>query len=87
MKLWLYLLLGLALFVGLSWLFAVAVGLLQYLIWVILLGAVAVGAVGILMRSGGLPQQSHPKFALGERGKAERELKRMEKQQAREKAL
>jgi hypothetical protein len=86
MKLWSYLLLGLALFIGLSWLLAVAVGLLQYLIWAILLGAVVVGAAGILLRSRGLPQQSHSKPGLRERGKAERELKRMEKQQAREKA-
>jgi hypothetical protein len=86
MKLWLYLLLGLALFIGLSWLLAIAAGLLHYLIWAIVLGAVITGAVGLLLRTRAQSQHIHPNLGLREQRKAERELKRMEKQQAREKA-
>jgi hypothetical protein len=86
MKLWLYLVLGLALFIGLSWLLAIAAGLLHYLIWAIVLGAVITGAVGLLLRPRGHAQHTHHKPGMRERGKAESELKRMEKQQAREKA-
>ncbi|MES2459958.1 MAG: hypothetical protein V4671_05185 [Armatimonadota bacterium] len=86
MKLWLYLLLGLALFIALSWVLAIAAGLLQYLIWAIVLGAVVFGAVGVLFRSRGLSQPTRQHSGLREVKKAERELKRMEKQQARERA-
>lgn len=85
MKFWLYLLLGIALLIGLFWLLAAAVGFMQYVLWAVVLGAVIIGFV-TLLRPRGLPQQKGRKSGLREQGKAERELKRMEKQQAREKA-
>ncbi len=86
MKLWLYLLGGLFLFIGLFWLLAAAVGFLQYFLWIVVLGAAVAAIIGLLLRSRGLPKPKTPKVGLRERSKPERELKRMEKQQAREKA-
>lgn len=85
MKLWLYLLVGFALFLGLFWILAATLGFLQYLIWIIVLGAVVFGAASLLLSRYELPARSG-KESLRDRGKAERELKHMEKRHAREKA-
>ena len=86
MKIWLYLLGGFILFIGLFWLLAAAVGFLHYFLWIVVLGAAVAGILGLLLRPRGLPESKTPKVGFRERGKPERELKRMEKQQAREKA-
>lgn len=85
MKFWLYLLVGFALFLGLFWVLAAALGFLQYLIWAIILGAVVFGAASLLLNRYAPPDRSG-KQSLRDRGKAERELKRMEKRHARERA-
>ena len=86
MKIWLYLLGGFILFVGLFWFLAAAVGFLQYFLWIVVLCAAIAAIIGLLLRPRGLAEPKTPKIGFRERGKPERELKRMEKQQAREKA-
>ena len=85
MKFWLYLLIGFALFLGLFWVLAAALGFLQYLIWIIVLGAVVFGAASLLLSRYAPPDRSG-KESRRDLAKAERELKRMEKRHAREKA-
>jgi thiol:disulfide interchange protein len=86
MKLWFYLLLGLVLVIGVSWLLAIAAGLLQYLVWFIILGGVILGVSALLFRPRDQPQGTSKKTEKQEQTKAERELKRLEKKQARERA-
>jgi hypothetical protein len=85
MKFWLYLSAGLALFIAVSWLLAVAAGLLQYLIGALMLGALVFG-IARLLRSRALPQHLDKNTGFRDERKAERELRRMEKQQARRRA-
>lgn len=85
MKFWLSLLAGFALFLGLFWLLAVALGFMQYLIWIIVLGAVVFGAASLLLSRFAPPVRSG-KEDKRDLTKAERELKRMEKRHARERA-